>query len=64
MRNIFVFIILLIALQNIQSQTLIGTSNYQFATANHNQRKIVRDAEDNMYIVYVDSTEMGRCIKE
>jgi lipoprotein-anchoring transpeptidase ErfK/SrfK len=39
------------------SQTLIATSKHPQATAYHNQRKIVRDSEDNIYIVYQDSTE-------
>ena len=36
---------------NISGQTLIATSNNPNATANHNQRKIVRDYE-NVYVVF------------
>jgi hypothetical protein len=45
------------------SQTLIATSNSSEATANHNQRKIVRDSLENVYVVFVDSTDQGNLIK-
>lgn len=38
----------------LPAQTLIATSNHPNATANHNQRKIVRDTADNVYVVYQD----------
>jgi len=41
---------------------LITTSNYTHATANHNQRKIVRDKAVNVYVVFVDSAEQGKTI--
>ncbi|MCH2042998.1 MAG: T9SS type A sorting domain-containing protein [Saprospiraceae bacterium] len=37
------------------AQTLIGTSTHPDATANHNQRKIVRDSINNIYVIWVDS---------
>ncbi len=36
------------------AQTLIATSNSPAATANQNQRKIVRDTSGNIYVVYAD----------
>ena len=47
----------------INAQTLIATSNSSVATANHNQRKIVRDSSDNIYIVFVDSSNNENVIK-
>ncbi len=35
-------------------QTIIATSQCSTATANHNQRKIVRGSNENVYIVYQD----------
>lgn len=36
------------------SQTQIASSNHSGATYGHNQRKIVRDFQDNIYVVYTD----------
>jgi hypothetical protein len=47
----------------IPAQTLIATSKHQMATANHNQRKIVRDTLDNVYVVFQDIVETDTVIK-
>jgi len=46
-----------------EAQTLIATSSYPNATANHNQRKIVRDLNDNIYVVFVDRINLEKTIK-
>jgi hypothetical protein len=38
-------------------QTQIATSNHSVATYGHNQRKIVRDWQENIYVVYTDIVE-------
>lgn len=63
MRILGLFIVFLLVTFELPAQTLIATSKYSQATANHNQRKIVRDLADNVYVVYVDSTEQGKIIK-
>ena len=45
------------------TQTLIATSNSTHATANHNQRKIVRDSDDNIYVVFVDWVNQQYIVK-
>ncbi len=62
MKLIALCLLLFLPITEIYSQTLIGTSSYPFATANHNQRKIVRNSIDNIYIVFVDSTIIGKVI--
>lgn len=47
---------------NISAQTIIATSNNPQATANHNQRKIVRDSYDNVYVIYADFIENNSVI--
>ncbi|MCK4662806.1 MAG: T9SS type A sorting domain-containing protein [Bacteroidales bacterium] len=47
---------------NINAQTLIATSNHPEAIANHNQRKIVRDSLDNVYIVFIDTNNQENVI--
>jgi len=59
MKRLSLYIVFLLTAFEISAQTLIATSNYTHATANHNQRKIVRDKADNVYVVFVDSTEQG-----
>jgi hypothetical protein len=55
MKKLFFFIFAIILnTYAIQAQTLIATSNHPDATANHNQRKIVRDTADNMFVVFQD----------
>jgi hypothetical protein len=63
MKKPIIYLFLLFAAINLDAQTLIATSNSIEATANHNQRKIVRDSLDNVYVVFVDSTEQGKIIK-
>ncbi len=46
-----------------ESQTIIGTSDSRFATDGHNQRKIIRVSNGNMYIAYQDSSATGYYIK-
>ncbi|HBS86313.1 MAG: hypothetical protein A2W91_09595 [Bacteroidetes bacterium GWF2_38_335] len=45
------------------SQTLIGTSYSPDATANHNQRKIVRDSAEKIFVVFVDTFNLENVIK-
>ncbi len=47
----------------MQGQTLIATSHCIDATANKNQRKIVRDTLDNVYVVYHDSLDGNMVVK-
>ncbi len=47
----------------LQAQVPVATCSYPKATANHNQRKIVRDAQDHVYLVFTDSTETGLVVK-
>jgi hypothetical protein len=58
-------VILLIFLVNIEisAQINIGHSNTGIATANHNQRKIVRNSTNNVFIVYADSIQNEYIIK-
>ncbi|MCX6256546.1 MAG: T9SS type A sorting domain-containing protein [Bacteroidia bacterium] len=44
-------------------QTLVGKSFSKYATANHNQRKIVRVSTGDIYLTYQDSSEMGYFIR-
>ncbi|MBP7076780.1 MAG: hypothetical protein KBB11_07010, partial [Bacteroidales bacterium] len=46
-----------------QGQTQIATSHCIDATANKNQRKIVRDTLDNVYVVYHDSLDGNMVVK-
>jgi hypothetical protein len=45
------------------SQALIATSLNPDATANHNQRKIVRDIDDNIFVVFTDLSVQESIIK-
>lgn len=63
MKKLSFCVVLIIVLFEVKAQTLIATSTYSRATANHSQRKIVRDSLDNVYVVFVDSTEQGKIIK-
>lgn len=47
----------------LTAQTHIATSTHSMATAYHNQRKIVRDTEDNIYIVFVSFDDYINTIK-
>lgn len=48
---------------NLYAQTLIATSHDDYATAHNNQRKIVRDSADNVYVVYTDWVNQHHIIK-
>jgi|GEM_PF-1197674 len=48
---------------NLNAQTLIATSHDDYATAHNNQRKIVRDSADNVYVVYTDWVNQHHIIK-
>lgn len=55
MKNLIILIFaVLVSTINATAQTLIATTFNVDATANHNQRKIVRDANDNIYVVFTD----------
>jgi hypothetical protein len=55
MKNLIITLLIILgfALQ-ANSQTLIATCNTEFATMNHNQRKIVRDYDHHIYVFYQD----------
>lgn len=59
--SIYFFFIFFVA--KIQAQTLIATSLSSNATANHNQRKIVRDSLQNIFVVFTDSVNQQMMIK-
>jgi len=63
MKTVSIYLILLLTAFDIHAQIFIATSNYANATANHNQRKVIRDWADNVYVVFVDSTVQGKIIK-
>lgn len=64
MRNLIIInLIFLLQTFVLQAQTLIATSNHPDATANHNQRKIVRDTADNVYVVFQDIINEDTVIK-
>ncbi len=62
MKKTIIYLFFLFVAINLDAQTLIATSNSIDATANQNQRKIVRDSLDNVFVVFVDSTEHGKII--
>lgn len=55
---LFIFIALIAS-----SQTLIATSYSEYATINHNQRKIVRDTTGNIFVVFSDYSHPSYIIK-
>lgn len=63
MKKIMIIGILIFLICDVYSQTLIGTSNNPGATANHNQRKIVRDSSENIYVVFTDTANQENIIK-
>ena len=63
MKNLCMLALAVISAMSISAQTFIGNSSNPYATAHHNQRKIVRDAFDNVYVVYADGTGLNRVIK-
>ncbi len=63
MKKFLLFAAICVFASNLFSQTLIATSNHSEATANHNQRKIVRDSDGNIYVVFVDYIDQQNVIK-
>jgi len=63
MKKYLILAVILMLVIDLTAQNLIATSNNAAATANHNQRKIVRDSYDNTYIVFVDINDQGSVIK-
>ena len=63
MKKILIIGTLLLFICDVYSQTLIGTSYNPEATSNHNQRKIVRDSSENIYVVFTDTANQESVIK-
>lgn len=63
MKKIMIIGILIFLICDLYSQTLIGTSYNPEATSNHNQRKIVRDSSENIYVVFTDTANHESIIK-
>lgn len=63
MKNLCLLALAVISAMSLSAQTFIGNSSNPYATAHHNQRKIVRDSFDNVYVVYVDGVGLNRVIK-
>lgn len=63
MKTLLIFGTLIFLTCNLYSQTLIGTSYNPEATSNHNQRKIVRDSSENIYVVFTDTANQECIIK-
>lgn len=63
MKKIMIIGILVFLICDLYSQTLIGTSYNPEATSNHNQRKIVRDSSENIYVVFTDTANQESIIK-
>lgn len=63
MKKILIIGTLAFLICDLYSQTLIGTSYNPEATANHNQRKIVRDSSENIYVVFTDTANQESIIK-
>lgn len=60
--NLIIAVVFLMSL-NVTAQTLIATSNHYAATAYNNQRKLVRDYNDNVYVVFTDVNQGANKIK-
>jgi len=63
MKKFILFAVIYVFTINLFSQTIIATSNHSEATANHNQRKIIRDSDGNMYMVFVDYIDQQNVVK-
>ncbi len=48
---------------NLNAQTFIASSRDSMATSNHNQRKMVRDSKENLYVVFTDIGDRWKVIK-
>lgn len=63
MNNILFIIVAILISTNNYAQTLIATSKDPNATANHTQRKIIKDSNGNIFVVYTDSLNEKSVIK-
>ena len=63
MKSLFIFTAMALFAGVVISQTQIAVTQHSEATVNHNQRKIVRDSWDNVYVVYTDVTDESVVIK-
>ena len=63
MRKAILFIGVILIATGMNAQTLIATSNINWATSYHSQRKIVRDAEGNIYVTFSDSINPEKIVK-
>ncbi len=63
MKKPILFICTILFSSGIIAQTLIATSNIDWATSYHSQRKIVRNAEDQIYVVFTDFMDSHRVVK-
>lgn len=63
MKKIYVLFSILILTIHTQSQTFIASSKHTGATQNQNQRKIVRDPLDNIFVVFSDWVAPNNVIK-
>jgi len=54
MKKLILIAVMLFPSYGSIAQTLIATSDHDYVTAHHNQRKIVRDSADNLYVAYLD----------
>jgi hypothetical protein len=63
MKNLLVFVMIAGLMTSVYGQTIIATSNHSYATAHHNQRKIVRDSTGSIYIAFVDFVDQTNVIK-
>jgi len=62
-RTILISVMCFLILNSVNSQALIATSAHPDATANHNQRKIIRDDFGNIFVVFIDTAGQGNVIK-
>ena len=63
MKKVLLLTVITLLAVGVTAQTLIATSNHPGATANHNQRKIVRCSNHNIYVVFVDTENQESVIK-
>lgn len=63
MKKVKLLLLLSFIALSVPAQTIIATSNAEYATYNHNQRKIVRDMLDNVYVVFSDWVPPAYVIK-
>ena len=63
MKTLIIVLLLVLNALTIKAQTLIAISSNPQATANQNQRKIVRDTLGNIYVVFEDTYNQENIIK-